>query len=278
MPLRVREAPSVLYTSGMAEQNAALSPPEDSYCLETPEQVELDFDLAGPGTRFCAVLLDALVMAALVLSGLLVAALLGVGFEAVFEELTSPGAAATWLLALLVILLALLTTGYHCLFELLMRGQTPGKRALKIRAICDDGTPMGPSQVLIRNLIRLVDALPGFYLVGGTAALLSPTGRRLGDYAAGTLVVKEAELDYRAATDRGYVVETRQGVGHNAELSPEERQIVVRFLDRRSELLADARRRLAASIAVRLLDRHGGNCTDPEEYLERLIVGRHHEP
>lgn len=249
--------------------------------LETPENVELEFEPAGPGSRFCAICIDWALMAAV---GLVVVLILGAAD--VFSHATTSSLhlfdehgrlVASWTLALMILIFAFGTSFYHLLFELFMHGQTPGKRALKLRAISDDGTSMTPGQVLTRNLVRTVDFLPALYVVGGIAALFSRANQRLGDHAAGTLVVKERELDYRARSDaRNVTVELSVEEIANVELTAAERRLIARFLSRRHELLPEARWQLADDIARQLYARHGGQADDAEQYLERLAAGVQH--
>ena len=253
-----------------------------TYRLETPDNVELHFDLAGPGSRFCALCIDGLVMAAGVLGLVLLLLVVGVALPSaitegrIFERYHR--GVVGWGVALLVIALAAITSAYHATFELFMRGQTPGKRAMKIRAISDDGTAMAPSQVIVRNVLRTVDFLPFGYALGGAVALFGGSQKRLGDLAAGTIVVKEGDLDYRAKTDAARAAAEPLGAsGAAAELSPDEARLVRSFLSRREELLPSARERLADELARRLFRRHGGMWENAESYLERLVLGRHRE-
>ena len=119
--------------------------------------------------------------------------------SAVFESKGS----GQWLAAVIIALgITLLSEGYFILFEWLMRGQTPGKKALKIRVIRDDGTPATIHEVLVRNVLRLIDFLPFSYGVGAIVMFASRLSKRLGDIAAGTIVIKEGQLDYRANADQ----------------------------------------------------------------------------
>jgi hypothetical protein len=83
--------------------------------------------------------------------------------------------------------------GYYIFFEILWNGQTPGKRLVDIRVIRVDGTPAAATEIIIRNLVRTIDLLPMAYGVGIIAMFVSPNSRRLGDLAAGTLVVHERQ-------------------------------------------------------------------------------------
>jgi uncharacterized RDD family membrane protein YckC len=248
---------------------------DDRYTLETPENIEVEFDLAGIGSRFCAMLIDTFLLGLILVAiGLLTCIPLGlVSTGGRFGE-----QAASWIGALIFAVVAmLLFGGYYVLFELLMRGQTPGKRNMRIRVIRDDGTAITANEVLIRNFVRIVDFLPAGYAVGGTVMFFHPMAKRLGDVAAGTIVVKEGRLDYRALADKKYDLAPAPPTVANAELTPEERRLVTGFLHRRSELLIDARRQFAERLARPLYEKYGGHYgAGGEDYLERLIEGQHH--
>jgi len=251
----------------------------DRYTLETPENVEVEFELAGLGSRFCAMLIDGLLIWLIVFVLIVLALLLNVGiFTAMLSR--GPGADrwAGWPLAVIyAIVAALLFGGYFVFFEAVMRGQTPGKKAMKIRVIRDDGTPVTLNEVLVRNILRLVDFLPVLYGLGGLVMFLNPLCKRLGDLAAGTIVVKEGQLDYRARADKKRDLgPVAVGVA-NAELALEERRVLTGFLQRRVELLPKARYELAEHLARPLYEKYGGHYGDAEGYIERLVEGRHYE-
>jgi uncharacterized RDD family membrane protein YckC len=138
--------------------------------FETPEGVDLGLRLAGPVPRAAAFAIDLLIRAALylVLTPLMALAGLGGG---------------------LVLLALFLTEWFYPVWFEVRSGATPGKRALGLAVVNDDGTPVGPSASLIRNLLRAVDFLPLFYGVGLVSMLVDRDFRRLGDLAAGTLVI-----------------------------------------------------------------------------------------
>lgn len=247
------------------------------YKLETTEHVEIEFDLAGPGSRFCAWIIDVLLMGLLLLALMLLAVAVwgGTWYTTGGMDREFGG----WALALLLAGVFLVTTFYHVFFESVMRGQTPGKRQLGLRVIRDDGVGMRFIEVLIRNLLRIADFLPALYLLGGVVSLFHPMHKRLGDLAAGTIVIKDAEPDYRAMSDRREreaPIEVR--IGEQLVISPQEQQLVERFLTRRGELSLEARQSMADRLARQLYQRHGGHWDSAEQYLERLLGGRHDEP
>jgi uncharacterized RDD family membrane protein YckC len=162
----------------------------DQLNIDTPEQVELEFGVAGIGSRFVAALLDMILLVGFALVEILLLALIGSGAAAagVSAEWTT---AEKWFTAILILINFIVFWGYYGLFEAYWRGQTPGKRVMKIRVIKDSGRQITLFESLARNLLRVVDYVPGFYLVGLITMLSNKRNKRLGDMAAGTIVVHE---------------------------------------------------------------------------------------
>jgi uncharacterized RDD family membrane protein YckC len=164
----------------------------DQLNIETPEQVELRFPIAGIGSRFLAILIDSIIQGATLF-------FLFLGFALIVSAAPKiPGAAAAvsdagakWFVAGVVLFYFLLYWGYYSLFEAFWNGQTPGKRLLKIRVIKDSGRQITLFEALARNLLRVIDMLPSFYLVGVISMLCNKEQKRLGDLVAGTIVVHE---------------------------------------------------------------------------------------
>ena len=164
----------------------------DQLNIETPEQVELRFPIAGIGSRFLAILTDSLIQGAALF-------FLFLGFALIVSAAPKiPGAVAAvsntgakWFVAGVVLFYFLLYWGYYSLFEAFWNGQTPGKRLLKIRVIKDSGRQITLFEALARNLLRVIDMLPSFYLVGVITMLCNREQKRLGDLVAGTIVVHE---------------------------------------------------------------------------------------
>ncbi|MCP1441276.1 putative RDD family membrane protein YckC [Pseudomonas sp. GGS8] len=154
-------------------RKATLAPPLDTrYHVETPEGIDLPLRPAGLMVRALAFAID------LGLRGLI----LGLLFM-VLMFLGKLGA------GLGSILLFVVSWWYMVLFEVLNQGRSPGKQWMGLRVVQDDGTPIGWSASLVRNLLRFVDMLPFGYFLGAISCLQNPTFKRLGDLAAGTLVV-----------------------------------------------------------------------------------------
>ncbi len=161
--------------------------PEETLDIQTPENVAFGYQVAGIGSRFIAVLLDTIVITLLQVVIVIVAAvIISLLDKAALVEQLAP-----WVIAIFGVILSLFYGGYYVFFEMLWNGQSPGKRWAGLRVIRTDGTPITLSEALIRNLVRLVDFLPAAYGVGIITMFIDKQSRRLGDLAAGTLVVHD---------------------------------------------------------------------------------------
>lgn len=157
--------------------------------IRTPENIELRYALAGAGSRAAAYFIDFVLMS---LVGQLLINLLAY-FIASLVALFS-GEGTLWIGAVVTLLLFMMYNCYFMLFEWLLSGQTPGKRLMHIRVIKDGGYALRFFDTLVRNLLRVVDFIPLFYGVGLTSLLLTRNSQRLGDLAAGTLVVHQDQV------------------------------------------------------------------------------------
>ena len=229
--------------------------------VSLPEGVTFSLPLAGPVTRFLAWLIDC--AATLLLFQLINLFLLPL-------VVVNPdfGAAASTLLFFAVPIL------YGIAFEGLWRGQTPGKRVLRLRVADVRGLRLRFSQVVVRNLLRAVDALPLFYGVGGAACLLNRRGQRLGDLAADTVVVRTRpapEPDLRGLmTDRYNSLRAFPVLAARlrSRVGPAETAVLLGALGRREELEPAARVEIFNELAGRLRATLGGEL--PEELREGL--------
>lgn len=211
--------------------------------IRTPEGIAFAYELAGPVVRCLAWAIDGAVLLAAFLG-------LSLGFGAVgilSPDLSQAALIAGWFT---------LSFGYSIAFEWLWRGQTIGKKVLRLRVMDADGLRLQFHQVVMRNLVRVADALPAFYLVGGIACLLSRKAQRLGDLAAGTIVVHhrqrlEPDLEQLLGTKFNSL---RAQVHLCARLRqrtcPAEARLALRALMRRDEFEPSDRVRLFGEIAT----------------------------
>lgn len=163
--------------------------PQPSYLISTPENVDLHFELAGLGNRIFACVVDTSISWGLIVVVMLTCffAISALEFFPLPERVST--IASYYLIGVAIILVLAVNFGYFIFFEGAWQGQTPGKRLTQIRVIEQNGQPVSWSSVFIRNLLRVVDT--GFVLIGLLIMLIDGHERRLGDFAANTLVIKE---------------------------------------------------------------------------------------
>ena len=242
---------------------------EDRISVATPEGVTLEVTLAGVGSRFVAGVIDQVLRWSVLLA--LVALL------AVLEEDIGNGFSGAGVVTIIVALF-FVQFGYDVLFEVLAAGRTPGKRWTGLRVVRKAGTPVGFLASALRNILRIVDSLPGFYLVGILSVMFTANNQRLGDLAAGTIVVRERRqstaLPPPTATSGPAPADS--ALYDVSAVSAEELATVRRFLERRATLTAEARDRLARDMATRLGPKVVGPARqwEPEAFLEYLVAAK----
>jgi uncharacterized RDD family membrane protein YckC len=233
--------------------------PDPELRFETPEQVALSLPVAGLGARALAYLLDLLLVFLAWIVGL-------VAYSASGDLITEVKALSFLgqLLALLGVLAA--GWGWDVAWEVLWRGQTPGKRALGLRVVGADGAPVGPAESVVRNALRAVE-VPLGYAPGILLVALSPRRQRLGDLVAGTLVVQERRYDLSRYGPPAGAAARWGGLRGRATalLTPADFERLADFLHRRAELDAAPRARLAVRLAAVLSARAGLAPPAPEE-------------
>jgi len=236
---------------------------DDQLTIRTPEGVELNLTLAGLASRVLASLLDALIQS--VAGGILIVAVVVI-FQGDLEILGS---------ALLVLSLFLIIFGYPILFEVLDGGRSIGKRATGLRVVRLDGGPIGFGAASIRNIMRMIDILPGGYAVGAIAILATPHNQRLGDMAAGTVVIRERSTKVPLPLESAPISSSYERLDVTA-VTAEEIALIRRYFERR-EALPEARRlELAWDIARRISGKVAlpGELVDPEGFLARVLTDK----
>lgn len=241
--------------------------------IDTPELVAIEMPLAGIGSRFIALLIDTLIWAA----GLLVLGLLLWAFKPALQAFSS--LSYQWTVAVFTITFFLLNWGYFTLFEAFWHGRTPGKRIARIRVIQRSGRAIGIFESMARNFVRYVDQIPFFYAVGVVAVFATRQHQRLGDLAAGTLVVRDREQETPLWADTGvrtftgsaftqanaihapHQPEPHQAVALSssgiARLSSSDLEVLEGFFARRLDLPLPTRQLLAQRIADAIQTKSG---------------------
>jgi uncharacterized RDD family membrane protein YckC len=241
---------------------------DDRIAIPTPEGIELELVLAGVGSRLVASLLDFLVKAVVILALWLIAG-----------AVSGDDGGGGFLVAGTVVAAFLVWFGYDVAFETLGSGRTPGKRAAGLRVVRLGGEPVGFMASAVRNLLRLVDMQPGLlYAVGATTILFSRRNQRLGDLAAGTLVVRErrAPLPSTRSALPDFAAADRYAAWDVSGVTSFELVTVRRFLERRWQLDPGARGRLGWELAERLRPKVAGAPPGlhPEQFLEALAEAK----
>jgi uncharacterized RDD family membrane protein YckC len=217
----------------------------------TPESVELEFTLAGIGSRGLALLIDSL----LVMVGIALFWFSGSLFATQLLLTIAPssyGGTIVWLLAIAVLGTFLISAGYFVTFETLRQGQTPGKRYTQIRVIRDDGRPVGLTQSALRALLRPLDDFL-FWVVGTVLILFDQNEKRLGDLVAGTLVIQEERSAVKRRIDLSSsasdLAQQLSTVSDMTQLLPDDFAVVREFLQRRDFMTPQARTDLSMNLA-----------------------------
>lgn len=182
---------------------------DDPLNIDTPENVTFAYDVAGIGSRFMSAAIDTVII---IVGQILITILMLAVPSTLRDQLSSFGDIDPWLLAVYGVFSFLMYWGYYIFFEMTWNGQTPGKRRVKLRVVRVDGTPITLSESLIRNIVRIVDFLPFNYAVGIVVMFTNKQSRRLGDLAAGTLVIRDQkqEISLESLNTRRTFLEARQ--------------------------------------------------------------------
>ncbi|HJR58239.1 MAG TPA: RDD family protein [Vicinamibacterales bacterium] len=236
--------------------------------IDTPEQVALEFSLATVGSRFLALAVDSVIQLA---CGVALFAVVALG--AWVSSVTIAGA-RPWVLAIFVLGLFVINFAYFAVFESLWNGQTPGKRLIGLRVIHASGRPISVFEAILRNVVRIADQLPGIYAIGIVSVFLTERSQRLGDLAAGTVVVHERLVKAEAADFGGAAPPALALTHHGASrLTAEEIAVIELFFRRREELDGYGRLRAARQVAARVRERLGITAKiDDEQLLEEVIA------
>lgn len=246
------------------------------YSISTPENVDLHLELAGIGNRILATMIDTLIS---------VTGIVGIGLTFLLigfildqnKVLSLPHNTLLMITAMIAIFVAfIITFGYHIFFEGVWQGQTPGKRIAKIRVIEANGQPVSWSAVCIRNFVRVLDT--GLLLIGLLSMLIDRNERRLGDLAAGTLVIRERASDLATSDLKLLTGAQADSLLDIGRVTPDEYDLLVRFLKRRLTLSPTHRpvvaKRLETYFREKLAETQGadGKTDDSEMFLEKVFL------
>jgi uncharacterized RDD family membrane protein YckC len=235
---------------------------DDRVTIATPEGVSLELVLAGVGSRFVARLLDMLIQVVIIIA-------LALGIYAT----SAPGTVR----AVVRVLIFLVVFAYDVPFEVWNDGRTVGKAAAGIRVVGEKGGPVGFLASSIRNILRIIDFLPVFYVVGVISMVSTKRDQRLGDLAGSTLVVRERFPGLTSGPASPATVPVEQVLTWDVSaLDQGDLATIHQFLDRRLALPLPVRVYFANELAARVAPKVAGAPygTHPEYLLEGVVVAK----
>lgn len=253
----------------MTDRDPAAEAPslfEQTLEIETPERVRIRYELAGIGSRFAAGTIDVFLMGFVLLVLYVVLLLIADVTEKDLQEHWRAISLAAYGVALVVVWF------FYLGFELVWDGQTPGKRVLRLRVVSDGGGPAPASAIVVRNVLRVADMLPLalVHVLGGIVMFVHARSKRLGDLAAGTVVVQEREVALSVdRLSRGVLEQLCDD-----ELSGDDLARLRGFVVRRRELRAERRSEVATRLAAEMRERYELPDADPEAMIVLLANGK----
>lgn len=240
----------------------------DTITVTTIDNVDLEFELAGIGSRLLAGILDFIISLAIILFCCLCLYIMGTRVN-------------EFVIALAILSYFAISWGYHIFFECLCQGQTPGKKIMAIQVLNQKGHFVSWKESLLRNLVRFLDSLPPpLYFFGGLSIGVDDKRQRFGDMTAGTIVVKKWKATGGRTFGASWISRLEKGeMPHalrlkNGTLDARQIEIIVSFIERRGAMQQSVRRGLAWKIAEPLLDLCG---EEREDYAENDGRGQRSE-
>ncbi|HEX3047170.1 MAG TPA: RDD family protein [Bacillota bacterium] len=243
--------------------------------IETPEKIRFSYHIAEIGTRIAAWMMDFLIQTLVLLMIILALVFSGYSSWTQLEEgLTNLTA------AFFMIMIFLVRWFYFVLFEVIMEGQSPGKKMMRIRVIRDNGDSLDFETIVLRNFLRAVDGFPVVPLIGGFVALIDSQNRRLGDIIAGTIVVNEIQYKLTIPDFQVHFTHLPEPAYGNEpdylpvkqKLTENELYIIRRFLNEYHKLPEAKQQAIADQLANQVQKRLGleDRITDSLQFLERI--------
>jgi uncharacterized RDD family membrane protein YckC len=244
----------------------------DQLQIDTPEQIALELPLAGIGSRFLGLAIDTLLQIALYVTGTFALIIVETFFRAVRIGRYFEWIPVSWVPAIGILFVFCVYWGYFAFFEIIWKGQTPGKRLAKIRVIKESGRPINAYEAIARNLLRGIDGLPVMYGVGIVCMMLNSQNRRLGDYVAGTVVVHDKATE---EVTPGWTTITEAAAANPqlalvTSVTSEELVLIETYLHRRAEMDFVLRDQVAYKIATRIMDKTGLQ-REPNQSLDDFL-------
>lgn len=213
----------------------------DTISLQSGDVLDLKLEIAGTGARSHAFVIDWHIRLLIAVGWIFLAGWLLLGFDSSWFKDMDDGQ-MHWALGIVFLPASLMYLLYHPVLEILMRGRTPGKNMAGIRITTETGQTPGIGALLIRNIFRIVDSLPTMYLLGLLMTIITKKSVRIGDIAAGTLLVYEERVKADALADA-------TNLALNSGLSPANQTLLLEILERWKDMEPEKR----AAIGMKFL-------------------------
>jgi uncharacterized RDD family membrane protein YckC len=238
--------------------------PTEHVTIDTPEQIALELQVAGIGSRFLAIAVDTVLQLVLYTTGFMALSLV----EVPLSQLSFVGVVGP---ALAILFGFSVYWGYFAAFEIFWSGRTPGKRLAGIRVIKETGRPINALEAIGRNVLRAIDFLPVAYATGLVCMMLNKHSRRLGDYVAGTIVVHDKRTE-EVRPDWNLDAQAPGGSASITRITPEELQLIETYLHRRLDLDDAVRSDMAQRIVSRIAGKTGLQPA-PDQTIDDFLEG-----
>lgn len=252
---------------------------ERSVSVRTPESIAFYYELAGLGSRFLALAIDMIIQGLVSIVLIILAAVATPRALSVATALhIGSKTFASAVIAAGILIFFIIWFAYFIFFEQIWNGQSPGKRALGIRVVRDGGYPVPLLDSIIRNLVRIIEWVIAFYALSVVSMLLSSQNKRLGDFAAGTIVVRDRAFEVTNPKTwlTGEDAQSPDGFFDIAALSPDEIALAQRYAERRTMLNPAVAQQTAARIAAALRPKLKADTTtlNDDELLVKIAASR----
>ncbi len=232
----------------------------ETLVVETPENISLEFEVAGLGSRFLAFLVDTVMQALILLMAFYVGSLVLAAVAGVFRINGMAGSLQT---TLMILSAFVVYECYFVYFEMRLHGQSIGKKLLNLRVVKDGGHPIVFMDSAIRNILRVIDALPPLFFfpsygLGSAVIMCNRQSKRLGDFVAGTIVIKERSMtgfEHFAAIRTNPEHLRRLRLTHLQRMQDTDKYILREFFFRKNTFPPPVRDTIASKLAARFRKR-----------------------
>lgn len=207
---------------------------KNQFSYQTSEKIKIDYEIASRAIRMAAYAVDFLIIFASFWVLYFLAIFLFIGgafFSALFKS-----SIFYIIIIIFYFIIVLFFLLYPFIFELWWKGQTPGKRILHTRAVNDDGSFLTLSAVILRNIFRLIDMLPFFYLIGFIVCVLNKRKKRIGDFVAGTIVIKENIINLPKLVPSSSISIFKNKKGLKSLFFSKEKQIIEKYIQTKNDI------------------------------------------